>query len=126
MSVFQPRQIFRILNDHNVRYVVIGNLGGTLFGSPLSTNDADICPSRDEKNLIALADALKETGARIRAADAPDGIPFSCDATFIRQMSMVNLTTRFGDVDLSFVPSGTQGYDDLNFWPACDWDAGRS
>ena len=52
-------------------------------------------------------------GARIRTADVSDGIPFACDATFLRQMMMVNLTTRFGDLDLSFEPSGTGGYDDL-------------
>lgn len=29
-------------------------------------------------------------------------------------MRMVNLTTRFGDIDLSFEPSGTGGYADLS------------
>lgn len=84
MSVLQPREIFRTLSAHGVKYVVIGNLGGTLYGSPLTTNDADLCPSRDEQNLVALAAALREMGARIRAPDAPDGIPFACDAPFLR------------------------------------------
>ena len=114
MARFQPREIFRILNAHGVKYVIIGNLGGTFFGSPLITGDADICPARDEQNLVAIADALKEMNARIRAPDAPDGLPFSCTAAFIGQMKMVNLATRFGDLDLSFEPSGTGGYDDLS------------
>lgn len=114
MAVLQPREILRALGAHGVRYVVIGNLGGTLYGSPLVTSDVDICPARDEPNLVALAAALNEMGARIRTADVPDGLPFSCDATFLRQITMVNLTTRFGDVDLSFEPSGTGGYEDLS------------
>lgn len=52
--------------------------------------------------------------ARIRTPDTPDGIPFACDAPFLRQMRMLNLTTRFGDVDLAFEPAGTGGYDDLS------------
>ena len=63
--MFQPREIFRVLNAHGVKYVVIGNLAGTLHGSPLSTVDVDICPSRDEANLAALAAALTEMSARI-------------------------------------------------------------
>jgi hypothetical protein len=55
--------------------------------------------------------------ARIRTEDAPEGLPFSCDASFLRQMKLLNLTTRFGDLDLSFEPSGTGGYEDLS--PRC-------
>ena len=111
MALLQPRNIFRVLAAHGVQYVVIGNLGATLHGSPLVTNDIDLCPSRDDANLVALAAALTELGARIRTGDAPDGLPFACDAVFLRQM--VNLTTRFGDLDLSFEPSETAGYADL-------------
>ena len=114
MAVLQPREILRLLAAHDVKYVVIGNLGGTLYGSPLVTADIDLCPSRDDRNLAALAAALVEMRARIRTPDAPEGIPFACDASFLAQMRMVNLTTRFGDVDVSFEPAGTGGYDDLS------------
>jgi hypothetical protein len=114
VAVFQPREIFRVLGAHSVKYVVIGNLGATLYGSPLVTNDVDVCPSGDERNLAALADALRQMDARIRTSDAPAGVAFACDATFLRQMRMVNLTTRFGDLDLSFEPSGTRGYNELS------------
>jgi len=113
VSVFQPREILQALSTHGVHYIVIGNLAGTLHGSPLATTDVDICPARDDDNLTALAAALSAIGARIRTADEPRGIPFACDAAFLRQMTMVNLTTRFGDVDVSFEPSGTGGYADL-------------
>jgi hypothetical protein len=113
VSVFQPRDVLQALAAHGVKYVVIGNLAGTLHGSPLATTDVDICPSRDDENLTALAAALTAMDARIRTTDDPRGIPFACDVAFLRQMTMVNLTTRFGDVDLSFEPSGTGGYADL-------------
>lgn len=113
MSVFQPREILQMLSVHGVNFVVIGNLAGTLHGSPLATTDVDICPSRDDENLTALAAALTAMGARIRTADDPRGVAFACDVAFLRQITMVNLTTRFGDLDVSFEPSGTGGYADL-------------
>lgn len=113
MAILQPHEILRVLGSRGVKYVVIGNLGGTLYGSPLVTGDIDICPARDDANLDALALALTDMHARIRTADAPEGLPFACDAAFLRQMELVNLTTRLGDVDLSFEPSGTGGYEDL-------------
>jgi hypothetical protein len=105
--------MLRTLERHRVRYVVIGGIGATLHGSPLPTRDADICPAADDANFESLAGALREIGARIRTPDAAEGLPFACDGTFLRQMKLLNLTTRFGDLDLSFEPSGTGGYADL-------------
>ena len=84
-----------------------------MHGSPQVTFDADICPARDAPNLEALALALREMKARIRAPDAPEGLPFACDAAFLAGVSLLNLVTRFGDLDLAFTPSGTGGYADL-------------
>lgn len=102
-----------MLNEHGVLYVVIGGVAATFHGSPLVTRDSDICPASNDDNLAKLASALRAMGARIRTADAADGLPFACDAAFFRQMELVNLTTRFGDLDVSFKPSGTGGYADL-------------
>jgi hypothetical protein len=113
MARFQPEEMLRTLERHGVRYVLIGGLGSTLHGSPLPTRDADICPAQDAANLATLAVALRDMGARIRTEDAPEGLPFACDAAFLRQMKLLNLTTRLGDLDLSFEPAGTGGYDQL-------------
>jgi len=40
-------------------------------------------------------------------------LPFAHDVTSLAGSTFWNLTTRFGDLDISFRPSGTQGYDDL-------------
>ena len=114
MPRFRPEEMLRRLEARGVRYIVIGGVGATLHGSPLPTRDADICPSSDAPNLDALAAALRDMSARIRTEDTPEGLPFACDAAFLRQMKLLNLTTRFGDLDLSFVPSGTGGYEELS------------
>jgi hypothetical protein len=113
MPRFDPEAMLRVLADHEVQYVLIGGLAATLHGSPLRTGDADICPARDRDNLERLAEALRKMDARIRAGDAPDGLPFACDTAFFRTVELVNLTTRLGDLDVSLVPSGTTGYHDL-------------
>jgi hypothetical protein len=92
---------------------LIGGLAATLHGSPLRTGDADICPARDAENLERLATALRQMEARIRAADAPQGVEFTCDARFLSGVEMLNLVTVFGDLDVAFLPAGTHGYEDL-------------
>ncbi len=110
---FQPAEIFRILAEHRVDYVVIGALAATLHGSNLRTGDTDICPSPKRENLERLAAALSEMGALIRTPDAPSGLPFACDVEFLERVAILNLVTPFGDFDLSFKPSGTDGFEDL-------------
>ena len=40
-------------------------------------------------------------------------MPFACDAAFFRTVELVNLLTSFGDLDVAFTPSGTEGYAEL-------------
>ena len=109
-----PERIFVTLAEHRVEYVLIGGLAAVLHGSPTVTNDADICPRRTPENLNRLATALRDMHARIRTTTEPDGLNFSCDATSLARMKMVNLVTDFGTVDLSFEPGGFPGgYDEL-------------
>jgi hypothetical protein len=110
---FQPIEMLRLLERHEVRYVLIGGLAATLHGSPLRTGDADICPATDPRNLDRLAAALREMEARLRTPDTEQGVPFLCDGPFIAGMSVLTLATRFGDFDVSQQPAGTAGYDDL-------------
>ena len=113
MPVLQAEEIFACLERHGVQYVLIGGLAAVLHGSPLPTVDADICPATNEANLQRLAAALAELKARIRTPDAVDGVAFPHDATFLSNVSLLNLITRAGDLDLSFTPAGTRGYPDL-------------
>lgn len=114
MTALQPDELFACLARHDVRYVLIGGLAAVLHGSPLQTLDVDICPSRTPDNLGKLAAVLDEIDARIRASDAPEGVGFPRDAAFLSRVDLLNLVTHFGDLDLSFTPSGTTGFDDLS------------
>jgi hypothetical protein len=112
-ALFEPEAILAALEDAGVKYVVIGGLAAILQGAPTLTQDLDICPARDVQNLERLAVALRAVSARIRTSDAPDGIPFACDAEFFARVELVNLVTRYGELDVAFIPSGTTGYEEL-------------
>jgi hypothetical protein len=112
MELDLPR-LLEVLDRHKVAYVLIGGLAAVYHGSPFPTEDADITPQADHANLTRLAAALEELDARIRTGAEPDGQPFTCDATSLAAVNILNLTTSAGDLDLTFEPAGTSGYDDL-------------
>lgn len=102
---FDPRRICRELNAHGVRYVLVGGFAAALHGSPLPTDDVDIVPARDADNLDRLGAALTALGARIRTGGEP--VQTRIDGAFLAAMPfMLNLTTPFGDLDLTFRPAG--------------------
>jgi len=96
-----------------VRFVLIGALAARLQGFPRLTADADITPARDADNLARLAAALREIEARVYTEAVPEGLAFDCSAAMLARADLWNLVTAAGRVDISFVPSGTGGYEDL-------------
>jgi sensor domain CHASE-containing protein len=112
-AAFDPARLLEVLSRHHVEFVLIGGLAGALHGSPAATNDADICPARTPDNLARLADALVELDARIRTESEPDGLAFDRSPELLAAVELLNTTTTAGDLDISFVPTGTDGYDDL-------------
>lgn len=108
-----PECIFSELARHQVDYVLIGGLAAVLHGSTALTNDVDIVPRADDANLARLGVALVELDARIRSADSVDGIAFDPHPALLGSMSVLNLTTRCGDLDLALTPSGLEDLDGL-------------
>ena len=103
---FDPVEICAVLVDEGVDFVVVGGFAAIMHGSPLPTEDIDVIPSRDTENIERLAFALQRMDAKIRTGDEP--IETKLDAAFIQNMPhMLNLVTRFGDMDLVFTPAGT-------------------
>jgi len=94
--------------------VLIGGLAATFQGSPLVTTDVDVTPERARDNLERLSAALKELGARIRTDAAAEGIAFDHSGESLGAAAIWGLTTDAGDLDITFVPSGTGGYPDLS------------
>lgn len=113
MDDFDPVAVVAVLTEHGVDFVLIGGVAATLHGSTVITEDIDITPSTDPANLDRLSDALRYLGARIRVQGIDDGLAFDHSGESLARARVWNLTTQFGDLDLSFIPSGTDGYDDL-------------
>jgi hypothetical protein len=110
---FDPEAMLRVLERRGVDYVLIGGLAATLHGSPHVTADVDIAPDATRANLRRLAEALDDLDARVRTEGEPDGLPFDRSAEMLSRTAFLNLTTRFGELDLVFEPPGTSGYADL-------------
>lgn len=113
MAEADPLEILRALERHGVRYVLIGAAAARIAGAPVVTEDVDITPATDPKNLERLAAALRELGARLRSSAQPEGVLFPVEAEMLTSAEIWTLTTSAGDLDVCFTPAGTRGYDDL-------------
>lgn len=106
-----------VLARHGVEYVVIGGFGVELHDVAVPpTRDVDITPATDPSNLDRLAAALDDLGARFRVPDGPPAgvaIPGGVTAEWLAGMVTLTLVTDAGPLDVSLVPDGTTGYDDL-------------
>ena len=109
--------IVAVLHRHGVRFVVIGGFAIQLHkvDGLARTSDIDVTPERSRHNLGRLVDALGELEARLRGDRLPDdGLQVAWHVDLLQRMEVaINLITRFGPLDLSLKPSGTDGYEDL-------------
>lgn len=110
---FDPICLFETLTRHEVDYVVIGGMAAVIHGASTVTVDADIVPSPLPANLGRLSTALVDLAARIRTPDDPEGGEFSPHPALLASVSILNLTTRCGDLDLTFSPAAMGGYDEI-------------
>jgi hypothetical protein len=111
VAPFDPLLALRTLNDHGVRYVVIGGLAGRLHGSPTVTNDLDVCYDRDPANLGRLASALRALHAQLRGG--PAGLPFVIDERTLEGGANFTLATEAGNLDVIARPAGVRSFDEL-------------
>ena len=112
MAEFNGPAILKVLAKHGVECVIIGGFAAAAQGSPLVTTDVDVVPEASRDNLARLSKALKELKAKVRA-EGVEPLPFDHDADSLAGAQIWNLTTKYGDLDITLTPSGTQGYDDL-------------
>jgi len=95
---FSAARLLRALLDGEVDFVVIGGLAAQAHGSPLITEDLDICFDLDHANLERLARVLDQVVAIRRGM--PDGVRVPIDARALRAGDVFTLRTMFGDLDL--------------------------
>ncbi|MEA3492859.1 MAG: nucleotidyl transferase AbiEii/AbiGii toxin family protein [Candidatus Margulisiibacteriota bacterium] len=54
--------VFRKLQEKNVRYLLIGGIAVNLWGIERATGDIDLAVAMDSKNILNLVEAVKELG----------------------------------------------------------------
>jgi hypothetical protein len=110
---FSPEAILGVLARHGVRSVLIGGFAAVIHGSPYVTTDVDVVPDVDRENLERLSAALQDMHARVWTVAEPAGVPFDRSAESLAAVRVWNLVTDHGRLDVTFSPSGTEGYEDL-------------
>jgi predicted nucleotidyltransferase len=113
VTEFDPEHLLEVLVDEGVDFVLVGGYAAVLHGASRPSEDVDVTPAMTEDNLTRLTKALERLNAKIRTDAVPGGLPFSTSAEAMRGLLMLNLTTEAGDLDITFRPSGTEGYPDL-------------
>jgi len=108
---FSAARLLRALLDGEVDFVVIGGLAAQAHGSPLITEDLDICFDLDHANLERLARVLDQVVAIRRGM--PDGVRVPIDARALRAGDVFTLRTMFGDLDLLARPDPGLDYRQL-------------
>lgn len=115
---FRPQDILAALNEHQVRYVLIGGLAAIVHGSAAPTFDVDVVPEPRGENFARLSAALSALDARVRVEGIHGGLPFTHDADSLAGMFVLNLVTRAGDLDITLQPAGVDDF--------ASWDAGAT
>ena len=75
--VFDPMLAMRVLNRHEVEYVLIGGLAGEILGRPSGTNDIDICYRRTPRTWI---DWRMRCGSSMPSSGSP-GLTRTCPSS---------------------------------------------
>jgi hypothetical protein len=109
-----PKPILDALERNAVDYVVIGAVAAQLHGARIErTYDIDITPAGDAGNLERLARALREIGAKLRPPGIEEGFEIEIDERTFLDRVTITFTTEHGWLDVSLVPDGTTGFEDL-------------
>jgi hypothetical protein len=95
-----PLEIFRLLNAHNVDYLIIGGVAVQAYGHVRTTQDVDVVVAPDVENLERLAAALGQLGARLKGVDADLLGIDPTDPVHLRGGANFGLATRAGGLDV--------------------------
>jgi hypothetical protein len=108
MAEFDPLRILAALRSHGVNYVLVGGLAAAAHGSPLETDDVDVCLAPDDENLDRLGLSLLDLGADPVPDDTGDADRVSFNTTAGR-LDCLELGGRYSELS----------------WNATDIDVGR-
>jgi len=115
MPELDAAAIVRALNQHGVRYVIIGGIAAQIHDLPVpATIDIDIVPARDHENFERLARVFEELEAGLFTADGAGTWFPHIPVDHWAQYDTLHLMTSLGPLDIVFVPDGAPtGYTEL-------------
>lgn len=105
--------ILRSLNEHGVRYILIGGAALELHGSGYVTQDVDVVYQRNRENVECLVRALAPYRPKLRVRGEPLGLPFVWDAKTILNGGNFTLATTLGDIDVLAAVAPGWTFEDL-------------
>ncbi|XXT15585.1 DUF6036 family nucleotidyltransferase [Sorangium sp. So ce429] len=105
------RRVVEALIGEHVDFVIIGGLALVIQGSSRTTNDIDMCYSRDRENLRRLARALAPFHPTLRGF--PPELPFFWDEQTLWSGLNFTLSTDVGAIDLLGDVPGVGSFDDV-------------
>ena len=101
----------KLLDEHEVRYVIIGGIAMMLHGSAHVTYDVDFAVARDLGNISKIVAALKPLHPKLRGV--PDEVPFVLDERALKNVMNLTLDTDWGALDLLGDVPGVNGFEQL-------------
>jgi hypothetical protein len=106
------RALLKGLNDHAVRFVVIGGVAVAAHGYVRATEDLDLVPDPDRDNLRRLGNALVALGATLPLAG---GRPYSMaqDSAHLARGRKMTVETRHGSLDIVQRLPGVRNFSEL-------------
>lgn len=104
-------RILRVLDEKEVEYVLIGGLAVQTHGHVRTTNDADLIPAPDPRNLERLASALRALDARVLN---PGQEEVEVDAKMLPQATIWQFATADGGIDVMHEVPGGRSYSELS------------
>ncbi len=103
-------RIFAALGEHDVDYVLIGGLAVQTHGHTRMTNDVDVIPAPRRENLERLASALRGIDGRVLNPGSED---LEIDAAMLPRVTIWQIATRHGDIDVLHEAPGAGPYEEL-------------
>lgn len=89
----QHLDIYRLLNAHRVKYVVIGGVAAIVYGSPRMTKDLDLFIEATPSNVVRLLNALRAAGLGTATLTTPEKI-LAHEVTILQDYVRLDLLTR--------------------------------
>lgn len=103
-------RILEVLARHQVDFVVVGGMATQAHGNTRMTNDVDLIPEPDPRNLARLAAALRALHARVLNPGHED---IEIDAAMLPRATIWQLATPYGGIDVLHDAPGAAPYDKL-------------